>query len=733
MLRVSLQAPAFSPADAPTVVVNDRVAAVDETARTPTVVPSDHADTLILPSQAAGGAPARVADEPSRRTGIVRYVVERLAGKGGMGTVHVARDVELLRRVALKALSNDVANDRTARARFVREVQVTAQLDHPHIVPVYGLEIADGGRPAYAMKLVEGRTFAQVIAETKREYEAGGVGEQHSLTTRLEHFVKVCDAMAYAHARGVVHRDLKPANLMLGPHNEVYVMDWGICRVLAVSSDDESSSARAVVLSDEIQTLFGGVVGTPLYMSPEQARGCQALDARSDLCSLGLILFELVTLRRPFTGRTTMELLEQAAAGAHETIAHAHGEAIPRELAAIVERAISRDPSDRYADVNAFAHDLRRYLRGDAVSALPESRWQQLVRRLARHRERVAVAVLGFALIAVIAIVGVVWRSDRALKAQQARERRMEAFASEVAEAGDRLETRLLNIWGELDALAMVTTYATEFGTPSAKPIAWLERPGRGADGQGDEGAYSLLSGGSRSAADALARRLTEVQSHQRRLLALAREALGGSTSVAVGTPEAVVQELVTVFESGLIHVVPASTRSERRSDPRTSAWYRAAAVRPGVQWAAVDATQSHAGRELVVGEAIRTAGGQVRGGVGLVLSLDSSLINLMTERQIPDARATLLLDADGTVLATYGEASRPERRSQILRALPLADIERKSQSNDVGFVEIDGLGAPAVVAYDGIDPLGWRLVSIADSLRLARQPEAAAQPKRSR
>jgi hypothetical protein len=309
----------------------------------------------------------------------------------------------------------------------------------------------------------------------------------------------------------------------------------------------------------------------------------------------------------------------------------------------------------------------------------------------------------------------------------------MEAFASAVAEAGDRLETRLLNIWGELDALAMVTTYATEFGTPSAKPIAWLERPGRGADGQGDEGAYSLLSGGSRSAADTLARRLTEVQSHQRRLLALAREALGGSTSVAVGTPEAVVQELVTVFESGLIHVVPASTRSEWRSDPRTSAWYRAAAARPGVQWAAVDATQRHAGRELVVGEAIRTAGGQVRGGVGLVLSLDSSLINLMTERQIPDARATLLLDADGTVLATYGEASQPERRSQILRALPLADIVRKSQSNDVGFVEIDGLGAPAVVAYDGIDPLGWRLVSIADSLRLARQPEAAAQSKRSR
>ena len=161
-----------------------------------------------------------------------------------MGTVHVARDVELLRRVALKELSLEVAHDRSARSRFVREVQVTAQLDHPHIVPVYGLEVASGGRPAYAMKLVEGQTFGQLIADTRAFYEKKAPpDEDHALPARLEHFLKVCDAIAYAHERGVVHRDLKPANLMVGRHNEVYVMDWGICRLMTQPAEPAPAPA----------------------------------------------------------------------------------------------------------------------------------------------------------------------------------------------------------------------------------------------------------------------------------------------------------------------------------------------------------------------------------------------------------------------------------------------------------------------------------------------------------
>ena len=219
------------------------------------------------------------------------------------------RDSELLRRVALKQLNaNADAND-SARTRFLREAQITAQLDHPNIVPVYALEVAPGGTPAYTMKLVEGRTFHALLNEA-RDFFAGGQwpDENRSLAQRLEHFLKVCDAMAYAHDKGAIHRDLKPANLMLGRHNEVYVMDWGLCRILRQSEDTPPD--KSVVMStpdvsgSASETRVGDVVGTPKYMAPEQAQGRNhELDARSDQCALGLILYEMVTLNPPYKGR----------------------------------------------------------------------------------------------------------------------------------------------------------------------------------------------------------------------------------------------------------------------------------------------------------------------------------------------------------------------------------------------------------------------------------------------
>ncbi len=713
---VDVAAPTLLLADTPTVIVNERVA--DERGRPSTVASLEQAQTVILEGSASGrDAGGGAVGEAVLPPAAVRYVVVGVAGRGGMGTVHVAHDVELLRRVALKELSKEIAQDRLARARFVREVQVTAQLDHPHIVPVYGLEVADGGRPAYAMKLVEGRTFAQLIAETKTACEAGqAIDEAHSLTVRLEHFLKVCDAVEYAHARGVVHRDLKPANLMLGQHNEVYVMDWGICRLVAKPAAQPATSNPAVVLADGDQTAFGSIVGTPLYMSPEQAHGrLDDLDARSDQCSLGLILFELVTLRRPFAGRTTLEILKQAESGAREPVEHFQGERIPPELSAIVTRAMAPDPDARYPDVGAFAHDLRRFLRGESVEALPESRWQQLVRRLAQHRQTVALGVLAFAVICLAAIAALVWRSDRALKAQQSRERRLEAFANQVALQGDRLQTRLLDLRGELDALALVASYAMEFGMPSGAAIPWVGG-GAGARPPGDpaDGVYGLLSGGSRPEAERLARRLLDAQKNQRDVVELARRTLGGPADAPVGSSGAAVQALVAAYDVGLVYVYPAPTESQQLDDPRSAWWFRETAD-PRSLWAALDINPRRGGRELVVSEPVRTAAGRVRGGIGLVLSLDHALTNLLQEGQIPGVRTTLLLDRDGAVLAAH-DASRGERGgggTELAGRLPLEEIRRAVQAHDVGFVETSRFGAPSVVGFDRIHPIDWLLVSI--------------------
>ena len=691
-------------ADAPTVIVNDRVAAVEEQAR-----------------------PVTTGE---------RYVVVGVAGRGGMGTVHVARDVELMRRVALKELSPDAADDRAARARFVREVQVTAQLDHPHIVPVYGLEVADGGRPAYAMKLVEGRTFSQLIAETKDAYEReAAIDEEHSLATRLERFLKVCDAIEYAHARGVVHRDLKPANLMIGGHGEVYVMDWGICRLLAHAAVPAGPAARAVEIDGGDRTVFGTVIGTPLYMSPEQAQGRHDdLNARSDQCSLGLILFELVTLRRPFAGRTTFELLQQAEFGAREPVQHFYGEEVPREIAAIIERATARDADARYPDVAALAHDVRRFLRGEATDAMPDTAWQHLVRRLARHRQMVALAVLAFAVVCLTAIAGLVWRSDRVLKAQQSRERRLEAFANELSQQGDRLQTRLLDIRGELDALAMVASYAVEFGIASKAAVPWVERLTAGSAPRGEErGVYGLLSGASHAEADALARRLLDAQKNQHEVVELARRTLGGAADARVGSADAAVQALVAAYDVGLVYVYPAPDTSEQISDPRSTSWFREAAD-PGTQWSTLDVNTRHGGRELVVSEAVQTAAGRVRGGIGLVLSLDHALTNLLREGQIPGVRVTLLLDRDGSVLATHHSTNGQLAgdAAEIVRSLPLEEIRRAIQRRDVGFVEANRSGVPSVVAFDRIHPLDWMLLAIVDEQTLLALPTLTPSDQRA-
>jgi hypothetical protein len=296
---------------------------------------------------------------------------------------------------------------------------------------------------------------------------------------------------------------------------------------------------------------------------------------------------------------------------------------------------------------------VRRFLRGEAVEALPEGQWQQLVRRLARHRQAVAMAVLAFAVLCLASIAGLVWHNDRALKAQESRERRLEAFANEVALQGDRLQTQLLDLRSGLDALALVISHAAEFGTPSRDAIPWIERSTTArAPGDADAGVYGLVAGASRRDAEILARRVLDAHKKQEIVVELARRTLGEATA-RVGASDATVQALVAAYDVGLVYVYPAPANSQQLDDPRSASWFRDAAD-PATRWTALDVNPSHGGRELVVSQPFRSAAGRVRGGIGLILSLDHALTNLVRDGQIPGVRATLLLDRDGTMLAMH-------------------------------------------------------------------------------
>jgi len=302
--------------------------------------------------------------------------------------------------------------------RFVREARVTAQLEHPGIVPVYELGRRPDGTLYYVMKRVKGQTLSDAIR---------GARDLQARLALLPHFVHLCHAMAYAHSRGVVHRDLKPQNVMVGEFGETVVLDWGLAKVRGERDVRERDLERGVerILASAGQTLVGATMGTPAYMSPEQAHGrIDAVDERSDVWSLGAVLFEILTGAPPYEGETALEVLEKVRSEAPPE-PRARVRQIPREIASVCARAMTVDAAGRYADARALARDVEAWQTGGQVDAYRYAWWEVLGRYLVRHQG--AVTVLGLAVLA-LCTAGIVFL--RHLTDERDRARAAEASAA---------------------------------------------------------------------------------------------------------------------------------------------------------------------------------------------------------------------------------------------------------------------------------------------------------------
>ncbi|MBX3261968.1 MAG: cyclic nucleotide-binding domain-containing protein [Labilithrix sp.] len=320
----------------------------------------------IVPSAATVGSVL----EHIRKPTVERLEVEARLASGGMGSIDVVIDHALDRRIAIKTLHPHLRSDDQTVRMFLREARLTGLLDHPHIVPVYDLGERESGELFFAMKLVEGQTLAALIRALPR-----GVLDTATLYTLLDVFAKVCDALAFAHSRGVLHCDVKPANVMVGEFGQVFLMDWGIAR-LVVAEGAPASQARSGGADEAApprrarpaQSTDNSIIGTPGYMSPEQARGDRKkLDVRSDVFLLGALLYEILTHRPPYASSDKSETLALAAAGAFPSPRKVAGElAVPLELERIVLRAMARSPEERYPSVAALKEDLVRFMRGGA-------------------------------------------------------------------------------------------------------------------------------------------------------------------------------------------------------------------------------------------------------------------------------------------------------------------------------------------------------------------------------
>ena len=382
------------------------------------------------------------------------YGIHRLVRshvKGGMGMVHIAYDQFLKREVALKELFQHSTADESIVHRFIVEAEITAQLEHPGIIPVHSLGLDLNGNPYYTMKLIRGKTFQEAI---KQYFKAPSEQELKRLVRR---FVSVCQTMAFVHSKGVIHRDLKPANIMLSDHGETLVMDWGIAKAYNKSLATESgiafsmSEARELTRSDQAHpdlTLAGTVVGTPAFMSPEQASpDSQEVGPISDIFSLGAILFYLLTGRNAYTGKTSQEILMKVLT-TNPPRPSDIARNIPPGLEAICMKAMCRDPKGRYQTTGELVADLCNWLDGEPISAMKETLLERGWRYFRKNRQMsisVFLMIFIFIIICTLSVILV----DRKWQ----REKIHDTYSKTIIKHNEEIEQKIRELENELEVV----------------------------------------------------------------------------------------------------------------------------------------------------------------------------------------------------------------------------------------------------------------------------------------
>jgi serine/threonine protein kinase/tetratricopeptide (TPR) repeat protein len=393
-----------------------------------------------------------------------RYRILRPHAKGGLAEVFVAEDTELRREVALKEIRPEHAGHANSRSRFVREAEIIGGLEHPGVVPIYGLGQYGDGRPFYAMRFIKGDNLKEAIQRFHQQSpprQRGPIPAQSPPRQRgpaiatpgernvafrelLGRFVDVCQAVAYAHSRGVLHRDLKPGNIMLGKYGETLVVDWGLAkpvgRAEGLPDSSEATLRPSSADGDLAETRLGSAVGTPAFMSPEQAAGrLDQLGPASDIYSLGATLYAVLTGQPPFAGELG-DILRQVQRGEFPSPRQVKAD-VPAALEAVCLKAMALKPEQRYCTALQLAEDIEHWLADEPVSAWPEPLRLRVGRWARQHRPLVSGAAAAL-LVALLALgTGMVWYQRDQAESYAEQVRREEQANKELGRAAEILVT----------------------------------------------------------------------------------------------------------------------------------------------------------------------------------------------------------------------------------------------------------------------------------------------------
>jgi eukaryotic-like serine/threonine-protein kinase len=419
------------------------------------------------------------------------YELKDKFSEGAQGIISTAFDKSLKRHIVVKSLKVSEADEhaRKDESLFVSEARIMAQLDHPSIIPLYGLHSGNESKLHLAMKHIHGKTLKQYLEDIVTLYEREGIekfDEKRSISTRIEYLVKVCEAIDYAHCKGVIHRDIKPENIMIGNYGEVYVMDWG----LACLDDPEAFSGDEIAAHSKKE-----LVGTPCYIAPELIRG-EECSPQSDVFSLGMILFEIVTLQRAVSGNTVSEVLKNIINWNYNSFKHRFlKNKLSDDLKAIVAKAICDSQSQRYKSAKDMAKDLKLYLMREETTARPDNIFRKYIRAMVNHKLITSVVVMSILMVLAASTIYSLYTQNVLIIEQKVREDMLADFQGYASQRANRMERMFFYFKTQLSNAATQAGYflsskvvpetrdyldMNAFLSPSTAPVDYVYSPAYG-------------------------------------------------------------------------------------------------------------------------------------------------------------------------------------------------------------------------------------------------------------
>ena len=633
------------------------------------------------------------------------YTLGEKFAEGGQGEILTGTHKLLKRFVAIKSLKKEFTNKPEIVNNFISEAIVTAQLDHPGIIPLYGITKDDENGLHISMKLVHGQTLEELIKNDKAKCANVKV-EKQALIRRLEYFTSICDAMSYAHDKKIIHRDLKPENIMVGSFNEVYVMDWGISEVYAENKESVPS-----------------ISGTPGYIAPEvliKENPCP----KSDQYSLGIILYELVCLKTALTANTVNSRLLDTLNGERPPMEHFSPKIkIHPDLKAICTKACALCPEDRYASITELANDVRQFIKKEEVLARPDNSIRKMYRLIAAYRHQTAAVILLTLLILAGLAINSLNEQNRIVQESKKRELKLLNLRSSTEHRSHQIDSHFSLLAGLLERYADRALFLLEsdfqFSDTLFKDYTLFKTSETGQPGSAFSDLYKQVInpsfGNYKIASGSVISGLNDKLNKASPLVDYSLQLMSESTFKKDRQSEGMKSKLFSQgypvcwmyfgMEEGIIFNYPANGILSEDYDHRKRPWYKDTIGKSGVIWSEPYEDLFGMGTVISATKAVYSKNNKFLGIAAFDLTLGYTR-KIMTEGEVnPALIANLLIDSKGKILIS-------SQNSELMNSL---DLSKHLQSGKAGQFELNHNSKKIIVDFAPISTLNWYYIELID------------------